>query len=139
MILTKKHSTLYWVEISIILQTTLINKAKVNWNYTKYKIGISLHRVLWYILFFKKKLCLPFYGGKFGEGLLGKLLNHIENNMCSWLKNSLQANKKSKHLVTPMHHADVSFVLKRWCQKLEDFSLSYWTKINSKYNCWWIE
>lgn len=50
---------------------------------------------------------LPFYGNKFGEGLLGELLNHVGNEYVPMVKNSLQANKESKHLVRPMHHDDV--------------------------------
>ena len=69
---------------------------------------------------FLGKNSLPFYGKTSGEGF-GELLKHIGNEYVPMLKKSLQANKKSKLLVRPMHHADVSFVLKRCCQQIRRF------------------
>jgi len=61
---------------------------------------------------FLGKNSLPFYGKTSGEGLFGELLKYVGNEYVPMVKKSLQADKKMKHLVRPMHHADVKFVLK---------------------------
>ena len=52
-------------------------------------------------IIFLGKNSLPFYGKTSGEGLLGEVLKHIGNEYVPMLKQSLQANKKSKLLVRP--------------------------------------
>ena len=77
---------------------------------------------------FLGKRCLPIYGKTSGEGLLGELLKHVGNEYVPMLKNSLQADKKSKNLVRPMHHADVKFILKRCCQQIRRFQFDILNK-----------